>query len=58
MAKRPKSKRKGAKRGPKEERLIIGDPEAALDTLLRKTRVPLTTVFGYDNKKPPKKRAK
>jgi hypothetical protein len=36
MAKRPKSKRKTAKRGPKEERLIIADPEGALAKLLRK----------------------
>jgi len=27
---------KGAKRGPKEERLVITDPQAALDKLLRK----------------------
>jgi hypothetical protein len=36
MAKRPKPKRKGAKRGPKEERLIITDAAAALDKLLKK----------------------
>jgi hypothetical protein len=37
MAKRPKPKRKNAKRGPKEERLIIrADPQKALDILLRK----------------------
>jgi hypothetical protein len=36
MAKRPKSKRKSAKRGPKEERLVIRDPEAALAKLLKK----------------------
>ncbi len=36
MAKRPKKARKGAKRGPKEERLIITDPAAALDKLLKK----------------------
>ena len=37
MTKRaPKTPRKGAKRGPKEERLIITDPHAALDKLLKK----------------------
>lgn len=37
MAKRPKSKRKPAKRGPKAEILRIdGDPQAALDKLLLK----------------------
>jgi hypothetical protein len=38
MAKTSKPKqRKGAKRGPREERLIItGDPQVALDALLRK----------------------
>lgn len=36
MAKRPKKARKGAKRGPKEERLTITDPQAALDKLLKK----------------------
>ena len=56
MAKRQKSKRKGGKRGPKEERLVITDPSAALDTLLKKKRVPLTKVFGYDaNPKKPTK---
>jgi hypothetical protein len=36
MAQKPRSKKspKG-KRGPKEERLVITDPEAALDRLLR-----------------------
>jgi hypothetical protein len=32
----PKPKPKGAKRGPKEERLVITDPQTALDKLLRK----------------------
>jgi len=36
MAKRPKSKRKPMKRGPKEERLVITDPQKALDKLLKK----------------------
>ncbi len=36
MAKRQKSKRKGGKRGPKEERLVIADARAALDKLLKK----------------------
>jgi hypothetical protein len=36
MAKRPKPKRKRLKRGPKEERLVITDPQAALDKLLKK----------------------
>jgi hypothetical protein len=36
MAKRPKSTRKPRKRGPKEERLVIRDPQAALDKLLKK----------------------
>ena len=36
MAKRPKPKRKPAKRGPKEEFLVITDPKAALDTLLKR----------------------
>jgi hypothetical protein len=35
MSKRPKPKRKGAKRGPKEERLIIPDVQAALDRILK-----------------------
>jgi len=36
MTKKPKSKRKSAKRGPKEERLIItGDPALALAKLLK-----------------------
>jgi len=37
MSKRPRPKRKGAKRGPKEERLVICDIRAALDKLLKKT---------------------
>jgi hypothetical protein len=36
MSKRPTPKRKPAKRGPKEERLIIADPQAALAALLKK----------------------
>jgi hypothetical protein len=37
MAKRPKPKRKGAKRGRPAERLIITEgPQAALDKLLKK----------------------
>jgi hypothetical protein len=37
MAKKPKSKRKKSKPGPEEERLIItGDPQAAIDKLLKK----------------------
>lgn len=37
MTKRPsKKKRQPLKRGPKEERLIITDPQAALDKLLKK----------------------
>lgn len=40
MSKRPqKPPRKAAKRGPKEERLIIADPQAALDKLLKKKPV-------------------
>jgi len=33
---RSPSKRKPVKRGPKEERLVIRDPQAALDKLLKK----------------------
>lgn len=37
MAKKSKPQpRKGAKRGPKEERLVIPDPQAALNKLLKK----------------------
>jgi hypothetical protein len=37
MAKKRPPRRKGSKRGPKEERLIIAeDPKTALDRLLRK----------------------
>lgn len=32
----PKPKRKALKRGPKEERLVITDVQAALDKLLKK----------------------
>jgi hypothetical protein len=36
---RPKrATRKGAKRGPKEERLVIPDAQAALDKLLKKAK--------------------
>jgi hypothetical protein len=39
MAKRPKPRKPGKKRGPKEERLIVtGDPQAALDRLLNKPK--------------------
>jgi hypothetical protein len=39
MTKRPKPKRKGAKRGPKEERLrITEDPAFALAKLLKPTK--------------------
>jgi hypothetical protein len=38
MPKARKPKRKTTKkRGPKEERLVITDPQAALDKLLKKT---------------------
>jgi hypothetical protein len=37
MAKKTtKTAHKGAKRGPKEERLVITDPQAALDHLLKR----------------------
>ena len=37
MAKKPKTKRKKSKPGPEEARLIItGDPQAAIDRLLKK----------------------
>jgi hypothetical protein len=37
MAKKPNSKRTKSKPGPQEERLIIkGDPQAAIDKLLKK----------------------
>jgi hypothetical protein len=35
MPKKPKVKSPKGKRGPKEERLAITDPQAALDRLLR-----------------------
>ena len=35
MSKKPKPKRKTAKRGPKEERLIISDARAALAKLFK-----------------------
>ena len=37
MTKKPKPKRKKGKPGPKEERLVIADPQRAIDALLRKT---------------------
>jgi len=37
MPKKPKTKRKKSKPGPNEERLVIsGDPQKAIDKLLRK----------------------
>jgi hypothetical protein len=36
MAKNPKAKRKKGKPGPQEERLIISDPQKALDALLKR----------------------
>jgi hypothetical protein len=37
MTKKPKSKRKKSKPGPKEERLVItGDPMKSVDALLKK----------------------
>jgi len=37
MPKKPKAKRKKSKPGPQEERLIIhGDPQVAIDKLLKK----------------------
>jgi hypothetical protein len=38
-APKSKPKRKPRKRGPKEERLVITDPQAALDRLLRKPKL-------------------
>jgi hypothetical protein len=35
MPKKPKTKSPKGKRGPKEERLVISDPQAALTKLLR-----------------------
>jgi hypothetical protein len=41
MPKKPKSTRKKGKPGPQEERLIItGDPQIAIDALLKKKPVP------------------
>jgi hypothetical protein len=38
MPKKQKTKRRKGKRGPQEERLIIkGDPQKALDALLKKS---------------------
>ena len=46
MAKKAKPKpRKGAKRGPKEERLYIPDIEAALDKLLKPRKSPLDAAL-------------
>jgi len=39
MPKKPKPKRK-QKPGPKEERLVIADPQAAIDALLKKPPKP------------------
>jgi hypothetical protein len=36
MTKKTKSKPKKSKRGPHEERLVISDPQAAIDALLKK----------------------
>jgi hypothetical protein len=41
MPKKPKTKRKKDKPGPAEERLVItGDPQRAIDTLLKKKPTP------------------
>jgi hypothetical protein len=41
MMKKPKTKRPKGKPGPQEERLIIkGDPQIAIDALLKKKPVP------------------
>ena len=40
MTKKPKSKPKKSKPGPREERLVISDPQAAIDALLRKKPTP------------------
>ncbi|MGA7521212.1 MAG: hypothetical protein WBW84_01940 [Acidobacteriaceae bacterium] len=37
MPKKPRSKSPKGKRGPKEERLVITDPQAALTKLLKPT---------------------
>jgi len=36
MPNKPKSKPKKSKPGPREERLVISDPRAAIDALLKK----------------------
>jgi hypothetical protein len=36
MPKKPKPKRKKDKPGPEAERLVISDPQRAIDSLLRK----------------------
>jgi hypothetical protein len=38
MPKKPKPKRKKSKPGPKEERLVIADPQGAIDRLLLKEK--------------------
>jgi hypothetical protein len=38
MPKKPKTKRQKRKPGPREERLVIRDPEKALDALLKKPK--------------------
>jgi hypothetical protein len=35
MAKKTKAKKKKSKPGPREERLVIRDPQAAIDKLLK-----------------------
>jgi hypothetical protein len=35
MVQKPKQKLPRSKRGPKEERLVIADPQAAIDRLLK-----------------------
>jgi len=40
MPKKPKPQRKEGKPGPKEERLVIADPQAAIDALLKKQPKP------------------
>jgi hypothetical protein len=46
---KPRNKaRKGAKRGPKEERLIITDPQSALDKLLAKPQPSKPKAASHD----------
>lgn len=40
MSKKPKKKRPKGKPGPQEERLVIADPQAAIDALLKKPPKP------------------